>query len=347
MMLGALIASSADRLTEPGLRPGGGPARVGAFLLLGLLLHAALFGAAFLWEGVWSPTPEPEPISVELVEEAPPPEPPAPEKPREEPQQAQQTPPPAAEEQAKEEQQEPEKLEKAELPPTVPLDLPAAYDAPKSAQNDAELTFGDKAPEAPLAAALQEQKPPDPAPWPPEPPKIQPEQQPTPPEPVTAQAPPAPQEAPPVEPSLPDPDGVPTQAGAAPVEKAAPDKPEAPDAKRFAFFAPLPKMEFETSGKQSRAPSGNAESTYTSTLYGMIVPLVRVPEGLPPAAWRRPLRVEFVVDGQGRLAALSLTRSSGAPSLDLAAISAVRRAAPFPPTPHGKPLGLVLDYAPK
>ena len=160
MMLRALIASSADRLTEPGLRSGGGPARVGAFLLLGLLLHAALFGAAFLWEGVWSPTPEPEPISVELVEEAPPPEPPAPEKPREEPQEAKQEPPPAPEEQAKEAQQEPEKLEKAELPPTVPLDLPAAYDAPKSSQNDAELTLGDKAPESPLAAAPRASSPP-------------------------------------------------------------------------------------------------------------------------------------------------------------------------------------------
>jgi outer membrane biosynthesis protein TonB len=34
------------------------------------------------------------------------------------------------------------------------------------------------------------------------------------------------------------------------------------------------------------------------------------------------------------------------PSLDIAVLYAIRQAAPFPPTPHGKPLPLVLDYEP-
>ena len=105
-------------------------------------------------------------------------------------------------------------------------------------------------------------------------------------------------------------------------------------------------MEFESGSKQSRTPPGNANDTYTSRLYGMIVPNVRLPGGLPSASRRRPLKVEFVVDGQGRLAGAAVVRSSGIPALDIAVLYAIRQASPFPPTPHGKPLPLVLDYEP-
>ena len=346
-MLGAPIAGREDRLTRPGRGQGMVSARFSTFLALGLLLHAALFGAAFLWDSHFSPPPPPEPIAVELVEEPPQPEPQAEEQPKEEQKEAQKEPPQTPEEK----QAEPEPEKQAELPPTVPLDLQAATDAPKSSQTDAELTIGDKTPEAPLAVVRQEQPAPDPAPRPPEAPIPTPEPAKPASEPVKAEL--APPEAPPVEPLPLAPDGVPEQAQATPPEKAEPEKPEpqekaeTPDAKRFAFFAPLPKMEFESGGKQSRAPAGGAEASYTSTLYGMIVPLVRVPMGLPPSARRRPLRIEFVVDGRGRLVGLTLSRSSGVPSLDVAALAAVRQAAPYPPTPHGQALGLVLDYSPQ
>ena len=295
-----------------------------------VLMHLGLLGAAFLWENFWSPAPalQPEPIVVELVAEPPPPEPepePAPKETAPEPQQeAQQEPPPAPE-------------EKAELPPAVPLDLAPAYDAPKSAQTDSELTIGDAGAGPAVVAELKE--PPTP-----EPEKL-------PPEPVKAETQPTPQEPPPAEPTPPDPQDVPAlaqQTPAAPTEtqNAPSEKPEAPDAKRFAFFAPVPKMEFESSPKPSRTPPGNAQDSYTATLYGMIVPLVRVPPGLPPLSRRRPLQVEFVVDGRGRLAGAAVTKSSGVPALDIAVLFAIRQAAPYPPTPHGKPLPLVLDYEP-
>ena len=309
-----------------------------------VLMHIGLLGAAFLWESFWSPTPapQPEPIIVELVAEPPPPEPepePAPKETAPEPQQeAQQEPPPAPE-------------EKVELPPAVPLDLAPAYDAPKSAQTDSELTIGDTGAGPAVVAELKEPPTPEPEKLPPEPAKAAPAPEPPPPEPVKVETQPSPQEAPPAEPLPPDPDGVPAlaqQTPAAPTEteNAPSEKPEAPDAKRFAFFAPVPKMEFETGPKPSRAPPGNAQDSYTATLYGMIVPLVRVPPGLPPISRRRPLQVEFVVDGRGRLAGAAVTKSSGAPALDIAVLYAIRQAAPYPPTPHGKSLPLVLDYEP-
>ena len=98
------------------------------------------------------------------------------------------------------------------------------------------------------------------------------------------------------------------------------NKPEEPDVKRFGFFAPVPKKELESSPKTSNTSPGNAQDSYTATLYGMIVPLVRVPPGLPPISRRRPLQVEFVVDGRGRLAGAAVTKSSGVPSLDSRAL---------------------------
>jgi protein TonB len=350
-MLGALRAGKADRLNLAGPGVGGPSAPFVIFVVIGLVLHASLIGFVLLWEGFFSPprNPEPEPIAVELVEEPPQPEPaPKEEPPAEEQKEAQQEPPPPPEQQAQAEPEPPPEPEKAELPPTVPLDEAPAYDAPKSAQNDKELTLGDATSGPPVAAMLPEPPLPEPLKPPAEPER-------PPPAPVKAEAQTAQQDAPPVPPLPPEPDGVSAQAPSSPVdaaedEKAEPEKQDQtdkPDAKRFAFFAPLPKMEFETGGKPSRAPSGNAEATYTSTLYGMIVPLVRIPPGLPPSARRRPLRVEFVVDGRGNLVASVLSRSSGVPSLDIAALAAIRQAAPFPPTPHGKSLGLVLDYSPQ
>lgn len=355
-MLRAPRAGKADRLTPAGSRPHGETAPFFVFLAAGLLLHVSLIAAGLLWESLRSPppSPEPEPIAVELVEEPPQPEP-APEEVKQEPppaaEEAKQEPPPAPEEQPKAEP-EPE-AEKAELPPVVPLDVAPAFDAPKSARNDTELTIGDNSSGPPSIAAPAEPPPPDPVQPASEPAKATPAPSPAP-EPLKAEARPDPQEAPPAEPLPPDPDGVPASAQATPVETAEPQKQEPekteqenPDPKRFAFFAPLPKMEFDAGAKSSRAPSGNAEATYTSTLYGMIIPLVRVPSNLPPPSRRRPLRVEFVVDGRGYLMASMLSRSSGVPSLDIAALAAVRQAAPFPPTPHGKPLGLVLDFGPQ
>ena len=327
--------------------PKEGAARVSFGLAAAIALHALLLGGGFILALLQrEPEPQPEPISVELVEE---------------PKAEEAQPEPPVQDKAPEPQQEakleepPPEPEKAELPPTEPLDLAPAYDAPKSAQTDAALTIGDKgAGDMAVVSApdvVQQEAPEKP---PLEPPKLLPEPEP-PQEPIKAEAPPAPQEtaqdAPPVEPLPPTPDGVPALAQPSPettpdTHKMDAEKPEAVDPKRFAFFAPMPKMEFESGPKESKAPAGNANDSYTSRLYGMIVPTVRLPNGLPPASRRRPLQVEFVVDGRGKLAGAVVTRSSGVPSLDIAVLYALRQAAPYPPTPNGKPLTLVLDYEP-
>ena len=49
----------------------------------------------------------------------------------------------------------------------------------------------------------------------------------------------------------------------------------------------------------------------------------------------RDVTVVFTVTASGALGGLSIARSSGSPSLDLAALAAVRRAAPFPAIPEG------------
>ncbi|MEE4118282.1 MAG: TonB family protein [Paracoccaceae bacterium] len=55
----------------------------------------------------------------------------------------------------------------------------------------------------------------------------------------------------------------------------------------------------------------------------------------PDVAARGAARVTFRVAGSGALAGASLSRSSGSAALDRAALTVVRRAAPFPPPPAG------------
>ncbi len=93
--------------------------------------------------------------------------------------------------------------------------------------------------------------------------------------------------------------------------------------------------------QQLEESAGDANRKYTSKLYGLIVPLIRVPQG----AKGKPLKLEFVVDPRGRLVGSIVVKSSDVEAIDNAALVALRRAAPFPPPPSGKAIGLVLDYS--
>ena len=57
-------------------------------------------------------------------------------------------------------------------------------------------------------------------------------------------------------------------------------------------------------------------------------------------------KIGFVVDGRGRLTQRFVQEGSGSLELDEAAMRAVAAAAthPFPPPPHGRPLGIVFTY---
>ena len=64
-----------------------------------------------------------------------------------------------------------------------------------------------------------------------------------------------------------------------------------------------------------------------------------MPELLAPharAVGRRAL-IGFTLDRGGNIVAMGVRASSGIPSLDMAALAAVQRSAPFPPIPAGLP----------
>jgi protein TonB len=353
-MLTTLQAIKADRLIRPQMRTGAAVKRFIRLIGVCIALHVGLVAGAFLGEDFLTTSPLPPlVIPVDLVEE-PPPQVKVEEKPDDEPkEQAQEKaaePPPPAKE-----QQEPEK---AETPPPPPVNLEPAMDFARVSEKEIENktaggpSVAEREEPAPVAQAnppkeieqpKAEQKPA------PEPLKPAPAQPPTP----AAQAP---DKAPPDSPP-PEPEGLLAGAEASPLEtpqppEAAPEaapapestQPENPIAKRFAFFEPVPKMEFDAGVKSSRNPGGTAAANYNSTLYGMIVPLIRFPPGAQQIPRRESAAVSFIVDGRGRLVQIGIVRASGVPSIDLAVVAAIRQAAPYPPPPNGLPLGLEMHY---
>ena len=356
-MLTTLKAIRADRWIPPQMRTAATAKRFAALLGLCFAFHLGLLVAAFLGESFLAKAPiQPQVIPVELIEE-PPPEPPQ-EKPEEKPedkplQQAEdkpaEPPPPPKE------QQEPEK---AEAPPP-PVNLEPASDFARVSEREIEnkTAGGPVVAEREEPAPIAQAEPPREVEQPKAEQKLLPE--PAKPEPIKP-APPvaqAPETSPTPEALPPEPEGLLAAAQARPVEtppppEAAPEpapapestQPENPIGKRFAFFDPLPKMEFDAGVKSSRAPSGTAPANYNSTLYGMIVPLIHFPPGADRFPRRGPAAVGFVVDGRGRLAQITIVRASGVPSIDLAVVAAIREAAPYPPPPNGLPLGLEMHY---
>ena len=358
-MLTTLKAMRADRWIPPQMRTGAAAKRFVVLLGLCFAVHISLLLAAFLGEDFLAKAPvQPQVIPVELIEE-PPPEPtpePVQEKPEEKPEQqaqekAAEPPPPPPKE-----QQEPEK---AEAPPPPPDNLEPASDFARVSEREIE----NKTAGGPAVAEREEPAPIAQAEPPKEVEQPKAEQKPLPepvqPEPAKA-APPvaqAPETAPTPEAQPPEPEGLLAAAEAPPVEtsqpaEAAPEpapapestQPENPIAKRFAFFEPVPKMEFDAGVKSSRAPPGTAPANYNSTLYGMIVPLIRFPPGAQNLPRRGPAAVGFIVDARGRLAAISIVKASGVTSIDMAVVAAIRQAAPYPPPPNGQPLGLEMHY---
>jgi len=95
--------------------------------------------------------------------------------------------------------------------------------------------------------------------------------------------------------------------------------------------------------KYSPVAGGNAETTYLSTLYGLVVPHMNLQK---VAAGRRHHQGEiiFAVDFGGALVGAKVTKSSGLADLDAAALAAVRAAAPFPLPPNGSGLNLVFRF---
>jgi protein TonB len=92
---------------------------------------------------------------------------------------------------------------------------------------------------------------------------------------------------------------------------------------------------------------GQAKATYLSTLYGMVVPRMHLPEGLRAKFPNIEGVVSFVIGGTGKLTQRRIERSSGSRELDAAALAALAAAAPFPPPPGGEPVALKFSYGAK
>ena len=95
--------------------------------------------------------------------------------------------------------------------------------------------------------------------------------------------------------------------------------------------------------KYSPVGGGNAETTYLSTVYGLVTPHMNLRK---VAAGRRHHQGEvvFAIDFGGALVGAKVIKSSGLPDLDAAVLAAVRAAAPFPLPPTGSGLNLVFRY---
>lgn len=92
----------------------------------------------------------------------------------------------------------------------------------------------------------------------------------------------------------------------------------------------------DTAGKGQSSAAGNAAVTnYPGKVRARLSRAVSRISRRDRAAADRDVTVAFTVNASGGLSGASIVRGSGSPSLDSAALAAVRRAAPFPAIPEG------------
>jgi TonB family protein len=107
-----------------------------------------------------------------------------------------------------------------------------------------------------------------------------------------------------------------------------------------ASLAPTPEFKLGGAAKSAPISGGTAKPTYLSVVLGYIKRQFhdggghRDNEGI----------ITFYVDPNGNLVHQALRHSSGSPALDQAALTALKRAAPFPPTPTSTAIGLIWKY---
>ncbi len=107
---------------------------------------------------------------------------------------------------------------------------------------------------------------------------------------------------------------------------------------------PVPYYQFSGAAKAAPITGGTANTTYLSTLWGLIVPGMRVPERIKENHLRGDGVLVFNVDIKGNLTHAAIQRSSGLADLDAEALAAVRRAAPFPPPPRGLTYSISFSF---
>ncbi|MCW2275183.1 TonB family protein [Rhodoblastus acidophilus] len=161
-----------------------------------------------------------------------------------------------------------------------------------------------------------------------------------------------PEASPAAEPMDQDPNGEPIVAKPSPApqeQQKAPQPTPKPDTQKkpaqdpMSAFAALPDYSFAPVSKKTPIATGKAASTYLSIIYGMVMSRIRYPEGAAGHG-QNIGEIVFGVDGVGHLVGQRVIKSSGSPELDLAALAAIRAAAPYPPPPTGRGITLNLHY---
>jgi TonB family protein len=231
-------------------------------------------------------------------------------------------------------------------PPPEPDDEKPAYDAPAASTHDpVNRESPDKTTQAPAAEAV-------PPPNPGAPPKTEAQT------PKPAPAAPAEQQkaegVPPPHDLRPTPEGdepadlnptpedTPAEAGA---PAAAPEPPAtAPVGAPLPTIETLPQYKFARSVRDSPIAGGNADSRYFTIVYGMIHSHYREPTGPGATPPTRQGAVIFGVDETGNLLGRKLVTSSGSPNLDMAIMTAIAEAAPYPAPPNWQQRTMRLTY---
>lgn len=120
-----------------------------------------------------------------------------------------------------------------------------------------------------------------------------------------------------------------------------PEKEQPKAADPWGLQTQLPPLEFETPAPKSNLMKGQADRTYSSTVYAMIMEKLSLPDRRKQGLLR--VRVTFGVDSAGKIFQPAVIMASGDNNLDGAVLDAVRKAGPLPPPPNGGPIYLRFD----
>jgi len=300
--------------------------RFPVLFLICFLVHLFVIVVVVLEDRASAPLVADQEIPVEVIAEPPPPPQPAPQ------------PPPPPEPKAEEPPQPEKKAQEPPPPQKLTLDEKPAYDAPR-AENKEKLDR--EAPDS-QTKAQRLAKPNEQTAQKPDPHKEKLQQE-TAPQPAQEPETTGPEEdnrdAEIVVQAAPKP-GPKPEKSAQPDPKAAPGQKQKSIADMVASLAPTP--EFQLGGAARTAPisGGTAKPTYLSVVLGYIKRQFR------PGAAQRPNEgvITFYVDPNGNVVHQALRHSSGSSAVDQAALAAIKRASPFPPTPTGTAIGLIWKY---
>lgn len=127
------------------------------------------------------------------------------------------------------------------------------------------------------------------------------------------------------------------------------EKPKQDKAEEYPERARPPRRDVVASLPPPASGVSRGRSSQDANYHGRVASHLARHKQFPPDARRRGEQgrasVTFSIDSAGRVTTVSLTRSTGYPSLDREAQSMVRRASPFPPPPGGQTLSFSVPVS--